>query len=337
MRKVFWKVALSVAIVAFIAQGCALYTTKIMVDPLAQGTDQVKKDFVKSQGRPSLYHVVYQPQVEPPKFRLGNPKPKMDWELLNTTKKLAIVGFELNVQGKQSTAGGSTTSWDLAPINQYANLMYDDLKASLEKNGFRVLPVEKVLNNAYYQSLEWKIEEYKSKYVGGVATAYGLKKLVLPNGYTMGFMDIIKLKGNIVKHSDQLQKLAQELEVDAVICANADLDMEGGGAFSSTMRAYISKAEMNAFASSRAELMYSARLPKSEKNIFSTGFPVKIGGFKVITKAKARKGFFDWLFGNLHYNLAEVGPDMAVTYKGIADLLAYKMALDQKDALSKMK
>jgi len=269
-------------------------------------------------------------------------KPKNDPAALKKVKKVAIVSFDVTVfrkgekrQAAPGIVGGIVAVVDafaelervkkeMAPLQEFVNQMYTELQKGLEKNGYVVMPVDKILTNEAYKNLEYKEEEKKVKGAAagwwkGMIEANGMKSIEavkvtrLPFG--VGKANTVDV---VIEKVTRMQNLAKALGVDAVIVVDntAALQWNFTGQAKLGYGLKVKGApgiNIDVFSAAEPRLIWSASL-KPE-----IGCPTKI-------KASPIDAIMKWI----SLSLDKFGPDLVITYRDLADLAVLKMVDDAK-------
>jgi len=156
----FWAVLL--------LAGCAV-NPGLKISGLATGPDAEKTAFAQKNFEFSPAHKDWAAKMGMGTFKLTQDKPQLDIEALKKVRKIAIVGFDesfwarSNVKGEGfgrlvsvMTEWGSNIGMKKEHMQPVVNAAYDDLKASLERAGFEVVPVDRVTAQMAYQNMKYE-------------------------------------------------------------------------------------------------------------------------------------------------------------------------------------
>ncbi|MCX5785874.1 MAG: hypothetical protein NTX59_09305 [Elusimicrobia bacterium] len=336
---------------------------------MAKAAEQEKSDFVQKNLKFSGAHRSWAQSMETMKgwadkkywkiFTYMFVKPEISVEPLKKVKKVAILSFDVRVDAKQqkrtstSDAGYVTVETthygaiDMSALQPFANTMYDEMKAGLERQGIAVISDELVKNNTDYQALDYKeVEEVELKqgaadWWNGTTEAYGLKQIdaakmtglywereerkiygdarvdkAKASGGLKGAMRSISGADKQVERGKHLQNAARALGVDAVILVKNNIGMNFG--VSKTYKLHYGFRDGGSGVA--VDMLFADEI----KPIWSAEIVKKI---EVPTKVKSPKG---GIFKPQDYDLGLVAPDLVLVYHDIADLISLKIKLDQQ-------
>ncbi|MCX5790294.1 MAG: hypothetical protein NTX64_17570 [Elusimicrobia bacterium] len=348
--------------IALLLTGCAgLAGPGMKITGMATSADAEKTAFVDKSFDLTKAHASWAAFEKFGTVYFVPPKPKVDLEVLKKVKKIAIVGFDQSIWARAKKRGdtGSVlgnvialgqvlTEWGInlgmkpEQMQPLANKAYDDLKAALEKEGFEVVPADRVTTQAAYQAMKYEeaagsASGHRNEWYQAKLSAYGYKSLPLVSmTSTLAIIGTPQgLKKKVLDNVKPMADVGKAVGADAVLVVNTNVFMQNmpwlhhpsffnrrylvnfsdiPGFFTKNSKVDAGGIEADLFAVEPFKEIWSAKL-NTEVN--------------VPTDVNRSISMSEWFWNVPKYELDKLGPDIQKVYPDVIAMLAFKLRKDQ--------